>query len=48
MAFKLPIPNGLKKDQKSVDKPGAPAKAEAKPADSLSSPSALQIGRAHV
>jgi twitching motility protein PilJ len=37
MAFKLPIPGGLKKDQKSVDKAGAASKADAKPGDSLSS-----------
>jgi twitching motility protein PilJ len=37
MAFKLPIPGGLKKDQKSVDKAGAPLKADAKPGDSTSS-----------
>jgi twitching motility protein PilJ len=36
MAFKLPIPGGLKKDQKSVDKAGVPLKADAKPGDSLS------------
>jgi twitching motility protein PilJ len=36
MAFKLPIPGGLKKDQKSVDKAGASLKADAKPGDSLS------------
>ena len=36
MAFKLPVPGGLKKDQKSVDKAGAPLKADAKPSASLS------------
>ena len=45
MAFKLPIPGGLKKDQKSVDKAGAPIKAEAKSGNTLSNLSQAPLNK---